>query len=93
MWTPLASNDLSRFALALAGASLTYGGSIAFALGNQLHLLSRTYTTPLSPEVDGLRSSSHELNSVLPDYHPQLLVLCLLSREHVYHRTMPVFCS
>lgn len=58
---------------------MTFGGSVAFAAGNQVHLLSRTYTSPLPSRVTDMRVHVRELNGVLPDYHPQLLVQCLLA--------------
>ncbi|KAK9897184.1 hypothetical protein P389DRAFT_54320 [Cystobasidium minutum MCA 4210] len=82
MWTPVASNDLNQLSFQIAGAAFTFGGSIAFALENQLHLLSRTYSSPSMSKLKDLRSNVTDLNSTLPNYHPQLLVQCLLSGKH-----------
>lgn len=82
MWTPVASNDLNQLSFQIAGAAFTFGGSIAFALENQLHLLSRTYSSPSMSKLKDLRSNVTDLNSTLPNYHPQLLVQCLLSGEY-----------
>lgn len=58
---------------------MTYGGSVLVAAENQVHLFSRNFTSlGLSGDAD-LFTNIHESNGVLPDYHPQFLVQCLLS--------------
>jgi hypothetical protein len=78
MWTPIAAYNLNSSPFPLASASVGYGGSVMAAIGNQLHLFSRNYTGRRTSPAD-MFTSIREANSALPDYHPQLLVQCLLA--------------
>lgn len=79
MWSPIATSNLRNSPFTLAGASMAFGGSVVVALSNQLHLYSRTYIKAQPQGFVDIFTSVHEANNALPDYHPQLLVQCLLS--------------